>query len=112
MIRIGNRRRKRGEYILDVQVQTEGRFRRRSRWLFAVAAVVAVAGLTGLGIYRLVRFTAAKMVYENPRFKITQVVVENAGGVLTAQQVMSAAGVTSKAGFQAAVVAGAQRTSR
>ena len=92
MIKIGNRRRKRNQYLLDVKVQTEGRLRSRVRWLTAIAAVIAVTGLTGYGIYRLVKYTAACCVYENPRFAITQVVVENDGG-LTAQQVMGLAGV-------------------
>ena len=92
MIKIGNRRRKRNQYLLDVKVQTEGRLRSRVRWLTAIAAVIAVTGLTGYGIYRLVKYTVACCVYENPRFAITQVVVENDGG-LTAQQVMGLAGV-------------------
>jgi len=92
MIKLGNHRRKRNQYLLDVKVQTEGRLRSRVRWLTAIAAVIAVTGLTGYGIYRLVKYTAACCVYENPRFAITQVVVENDGG-LTAQQVMGLAGV-------------------
>lgn len=92
MIKIGNRRRKRNQYLLDVKVQTEGRLRSQVRWLAAIAAVIVVTGLTGYGIYRLVKYTAARLVYENPRFAITQVVVENDGG-LTPQQVMGLAGV-------------------
>ena len=92
MIKLSNRRRKRNQFLLDVKVQTEGRLRSRVRWLTAIAAVIAVTGLTGYGIYRLVKYTAACCVYENPRFAITQVVVENDGG-LTAQQVMGLAGV-------------------
>jgi len=92
MVRLGNRRKRRNEYLLDVKVQTEGRLRQRARWLLAVGAVVAVAGLTGFGMYRLVKFTSARMVYENPRFAITQIIVQN-DGVMTPQQVMSAAGV-------------------
>ena len=92
MIKIGNRRRMRNQYLLDVKVQTEGRLRSRVRWLTAIAAVIAVTGLTGYGIYRLVKYTAARCVYENPRFAIAQIVVENDGG-LTAQQVLNLAGV-------------------
>ena len=92
MIKLSNRRRKRNQYLLDVKVQTEGRLRSRVRWLTAIAAVIAVTGLTGYGIYRLVKFTAARCVYENPRFAIAQIVVDNDGG-LTAPQVMGLAGV-------------------
>ena len=92
MIKLGNRRRKRNQYLLDVKVQTEGRLRSRVRWLTAIAAVIAVTGLTGYGVYRLVKFTSARLVYDNPRFAITQIVVENDGG-LTSQQVMNLAGV-------------------
>lgn len=92
MVRLGNRRKRRNEYLLDVKVQTEGRLRQRARWLLAVGAVVAVAGLTGFGVYRLIKITSAKMVYENPRFTITQVIVQD-DGVMSPQQVMSAAGV-------------------
>ena len=92
MIKLGNRRRKRNQYLLDVKVQTEGRLRSRVRWLSIIALVFAVVGFGGYGIYRLVKFTSARLVYENPRFTITQIVVENDGG-LTAQQVKSLAGV-------------------
>ena len=92
MVRLGNRRKRRNEYLLDVKVQTEGRLRHRARWLLAVGAVVVTAGLTGFGVYRLIKFTSAKMVYENQRFAITQIIVQD-DGVLTPQQVMSAAGV-------------------
>ena len=92
MIKIGNRRRKRNQYLLDVKVQTEGRLQSRVRWLTAVAAVIVVTGLIGYGMYRLVKYTAARLVYENPRFAITQVVVENDGG-LTPPQLMGLAGV-------------------
>ena len=92
MIKLGNRRRKRNQYLLDVKVQTEGRLRSQARWLLAIMAVVAVIGFSSYGIYRLVKFTSAQLVYENPRFAITQIVVENDGG-LTAQQVKNLAGV-------------------
>ena len=92
MIKLGNRRRKRNQYLLDVKVQTEGRLRSQARWLLAIMAVVAVIGFSSYGIYRLVKFTSAQLVYENPRFAIMQIVVENDGG-LTAQQVKNLAGV-------------------
>ena len=92
MVRLGNRRRRRNEYLLDVKVQTEGRLRQRARWLLAIAAVVTVTALTGFGTYRLVKYVTARTVYENPRFAITQVVVED-DGTLTDQQVMTLAGV-------------------
>jgi len=92
MIKLGNRRRKRNQYLLDVKVQTEGRLRSRVRWLTAIATVLVVTGLTGYGIYRLAKYTAARLVYENPRFAIAQIVVENDGG-LTSQQVLNLAGV-------------------
>ena len=92
MIKLGNRRRKRNQYLLDVKVQTEGRLRQRGRWLAAVAAVLVVTGLSGYGVYRLVKYGAARLVYENPRFAITQIIVDNDGG-MTPQQVLTLAGV-------------------
>ena len=92
MVKISNRRRKRNEYLLDVKVQTEGRLRSRVRWLATIAAVIVVTGLTGYGVYRLVKYTSARLVYENPRFAISQIIVENDGG-MTPAQVMSLAGV-------------------
>ena len=91
-MKLGNRRRKRNEYLLDVKVQTEGRMRHRVRWLSAILAAVAVASLSCYGVYRLVKYTAAKMVRENPRFAITQIVVED-DGAMTPQQVVAFAGV-------------------
>lgn len=93
MIKLGNQRRKRNQYLLDVKVQTEGRLRQRGRWLVAIAAVLVVTGLTGYGAYRLVKYGAARLVYENPRFAITQIIVDNDGG-MTPQQVLSLAGVS------------------
>ena len=89
---MGNRRRKRNQYLLDVKVQTEGRLRHRARWLSAIVAAIAVVSLSGYGVYRLVKYSAAKMVHENPRFAITQIVVED-DGALTPQQVVAFAGV-------------------
>jgi len=91
-MKLGNRRRKRNEYLLDVKVQTEGRMRHRVRWLSAILAAVAVVSLSCYGVYRLVKYSAAKMVRENPRFAITQIVVED-DGAMTPQQVVAFAGV-------------------
>ena len=93
MIKLGNRRRKRNQYLLDVKVQTEGRLRSRTRWLAAIVAVIGVTSLTGYGMYRLVKYGAARLVYENPRFALTQIIVDNDGG-MTPQQVLLLAGVT------------------
>jgi cell division protein FtsQ len=87
-----NRRRKRNQYLLDVKVQTEGRLRHRLRWGAAVVAAVAVLSLSVYGGYRLVKFTAAKMLHANPRFTITQIIVEN-DGALTPPQIAAFAGV-------------------
>lgn len=92
MIKLGNRRKLRNEYLLDVQVQTEGRLRNRVRWAATIATAAVVIGLTGYGMYRLIKFSAARLVYENPRFAITQVVVKTDGG-LTPVQVMTVAGI-------------------
>jgi cell division septal protein FtsQ len=91
-MKLGNRRRKRNEYLLDVKVQTEGRMRHRVRWLSAILAAAAVLSLSIYGVYRLVKFSSAKLVHENPRFAIAQIIVED-DGVMTAQQVVGFAGV-------------------
>src|SRR5437867_8802006 len=89
---MGNQRRKRNQYLLDVKVQTERRTRQRLRWVSALTAALAVMTLTGFGIYRLVKYTMTKLVHENPRFAITQIIVED-DGALTPQQVAAFAGV-------------------
>jgi cell division protein FtsQ len=91
-MRLGNRKKRREQYLLDVKVQTQGRMRQRARWLAAVLAAVVVVTLTCYGLYRLVKVANAKLVYENPRFAIAQIVVDN-DGVLTPQQVVQLAGV-------------------
>src|SRR5947199_10812812 len=88
----GNRRRRREQYLLDVKVHTQRRTRQLLRWLAAVLATVGVLMLTCYGLYRLVQFAGAKLVYENPRFAIAQIVVDN-DGALTPQQVVQLAGV-------------------
>jgi cell division septal protein FtsQ len=87
-----NRRRKRNQYLLDVKVQTEGRLRHRLRWVLAIIVAVAVVTVSIIGVYRLVRVSAAKLVHENPRFAIAQIVVED-DGALTSPQVAAFAGV-------------------
>ncbi len=76
-----------------MKVQTEGRLRHRLRWGAAVVAAAAALSLSLYGGYRLVKFTAAKIVGDNPRFTITQIIVEN-DGALTPQQVAAFAGVS------------------
>src|SRR5436190_12916237 len=87
-----NRRKKRNQYLLDVKVQTEGRMRQRARWISAIVATVVVVVLSAFGVYRLVKYSATKMVHENPRFAITKIDIEN-DGALTRQQVEAFAGV-------------------
>jgi len=91
-MKLGNRKRKRQEYLLDVKVQTQGRLRHRVRWLAVVLAAVAVFTLTCYGLYRFVKFAATRLVLDNPRFTLTQIVVEDDGG-MTPQQVTAFAGV-------------------
>jgi cell division septal protein FtsQ len=91
-MKLGNRRRKRNQYLLDVKVQTEGRLRHRLRWVLAILVTLVFVALGIYGLYRLVGFSAAKLVHENPRFAITQIIVED-DGALTAKQVTAFAGV-------------------
>ena len=92
MIKPGNRRKKRSEYLLDVKVQTRGRTLGRLRATVTVFVVLGMLVLTGYGMYRLVRFTTDRLVYNNPRFAIHQIVVDN-DGVLTPERVVQFAGV-------------------
>ncbi len=92
MIKLSNRRKKRPEYLLDVKVQTRGRALKRLRFIVALTVAVGVLGLTGYGIYRLVKFSSNELVYNNPRFAIHQIVVDN-DGVLTPERVVQFAGV-------------------
>jgi len=91
-MKLGNRKKKRQQYLLDVKVQTQGRVRRRLRWIAAVLTAVAMLLLTCYGLCRLAIFCAARLAFENPRFAIAQIVVEDDGG-LTSQQVVQLAGV-------------------
>lgn len=88
-----NRRRKSNPYLLDVKVQTEGRLRHRARWVTAIVAALAVVSLSGYGVYQLVKYSAARMIRENPSFAIAQIEVKDSGA-LTPQQVTAFAGVT------------------
>lgn len=88
---IGNRRKRREKYLLDVKVQTQGQLRRRARIGAAVLTVALVFALGLFGLYRLAKFATAKLVYENPRFAVAQIVVDT-DGVLTPEQVVRLAG--------------------
>jgi cell division protein FtsQ len=92
MIKLGNRRKKRPEYLLDVKVQTRGRALARLRVAVTVLVILGMLILTGYGLYRLVRITTDRLVYNNPRFAIHQIVVDN-DGVLTPDRVVQFAGV-------------------
>jgi cell division protein FtsQ len=89
---MANRRKKRSEYLLDVKVQTQGRLRRRARWVAAVVATMVIVSFTTYGMWRLMKFAVARLVFENPRFAVAQIVVKNDGG-LTPVQVAQLAGV-------------------
>jgi cell division septal protein FtsQ len=92
MMKLGNRRRRRDQYLLDVKVQSDRRFRQRARWLTTVVAAVVVLSLTCRGLYELVKFAANRLVFNNPQFAIAQIVVEN-DGAMTPSQVTQFAGV-------------------
>jgi cell division septal protein FtsQ len=89
-LKFKNRRRKRNEYLLDVKVRTEGRMSNRMRWLAAVLTAVTVVGLTSYGVVRAVKWTAGKLVFENPRFAVREIAVENDGGMTPAQVIQLA----------------------
>ncbi len=92
MMKLGNRRKKRPEYLLDVKVQTRGRALARLRVTVVVIVAVGVLVMTCYGLYRLVMSSADRLVYNNPRFAIQQIVVDN-DGVLTPERVVQFAGV-------------------
>ena len=91
-MKLGNRKRRRSEYLLDVKVQTRrrslGRIRAATVWVVGLALIV----LAGYGIRWCVNATVRRLVYENPRFAIRQIVVDD-NGVLTPGRVMQFAGV-------------------
>ena len=92
MMKLGNRRKKRSEYLLDVKVQTRGRALARLRVMLVVLVAIGVFLMTCYGLYRLVKTTADRLVYNNPRFAIQQIVVDN-DGELTPERVVQFAGV-------------------
>jgi len=91
-MKLGNRRKKRPEYLLDVKVQTRGRALGRLRVAMAIGVSFGILAVTGYGIYWLVKTTVNRFVYNNPRFTIHQIVVDN-DGVLTPDRVVRFAGV-------------------
>jgi cell division septal protein FtsQ len=91
-MKLGNRRKKRPDYLLDVKVQTRGRSLRRVRVGTALLVGLGMIVLTGYGICWLVRTSIHRLVYDNPRFAIRQIVVDD-DGVLTPERVVQFAGV-------------------
>lgn len=91
-MKLGNRRKKRPDYLLDVKVQTRGRSLRRLRVGTALLVGLGMIVLTGYGICWLVKTTVHQLVYDNPRFAIRQIVVDD-DGVLTPERVVQFAGV-------------------
>jgi cell division septal protein FtsQ len=91
-MKLGNRRKKRPEYLLDVKVQTRGRSLRRLRVGTALLVGLSMIVLTGYGICWLVKTTVHQLVYDNPRVAIRQIMVDD-DGVLTPERVMQFAGV-------------------
>jgi cell division protein FtsQ len=92
MMKLGNRRKKRPEYLLDVKVQTRGRTVRRLRVAMVLFLALGMLSASGYGTYRLTKATVNRFVYGNPRFAIRQVVVDN-DGVLSPERIMQFAGV-------------------
>lgn len=91
-MKLGNRRKKRPEYLLDVKVQTRGRALGRLRMAVAAIVVLGMLVLTGYGMYVGAEMVVNRLVYNNPRFAIRQIVVDN-DGVLTPERVVQFAGV-------------------
>lgn len=92
MMKIGNRRRRQRTYLLDVKVNTPGRWSKRVRLGGAVLATLVFISLAGYGTYRGVKYGINALVYENPRFAIAQIVVDN-DGAMTPERVTQLAGV-------------------
>ena len=92
MIKLGNRRKKRPEYLLDVKVQTRGRTLARLRAAAVTVIALGTVALTGYGTYRLIQSASDRLLYHNPRFAIQQIVVDD-DGVLTPERVVQFAGV-------------------
>ncbi len=91
-MKLGNRRKRRPEYLLDVKVQTRGRSLRRLRVGTILLVGLSMIVLTGYGIWWLVKATIDRLVYDNPRFAIRQIVVDD-DGILTPERVVQFAGV-------------------
>src|SRR5258708_6297983 len=62
IMKLGNRRKKRPEYLLDVKVQTRGRAVRRLRVAMALFLALGMLALTGYGTYRLAKATGKRFV--------------------------------------------------
>jgi cell division septal protein FtsQ len=92
MMKLGNRRKKRPEYLLDVKVQTRGRARARLRVTAVIVLALGTVALTGYGMVRLIRLAGERLVFRNPRFAIQQIVVDD-DGVLTPERVVQFSGV-------------------
>jgi cell division protein FtsQ len=92
MMKLGNRRKRRPEYLLDVKVQTRGRTLRRLRVVVAVFLALGTLSLTGFGTYRLANGMVNRFVYNNPQFAIRQMVVDD-DGVMTPERIVQFAGV-------------------
>jgi cell division protein FtsQ len=92
MMKMGNRRKRREKYLLDVKVQTQSRLRHRLRLVAIVLLILAALMLTGGGLYWAVRCVTAKLVYADPHFAIAQIVVDGDGS-LTPERVVRFAGV-------------------
>jgi cell division septal protein FtsQ len=91
-MKLGNRKKRRNGYLLDVKVQTRGRSLRRIRGATVLVVGLGLIVLTGYGIHWCLRATIHRLVYDNPRFAIRQIVVDD-NGVLTPGRVVQFAGV-------------------
>jgi cell division septal protein FtsQ len=91
-MKLGNRKKRRREYLLDVKVQARGRGLRRIRAATVLVVGLILVVLTGYGIRWCVKATVHQLVYENPRFAIRRIVVDD-NGVLSPVRVMQFAGV-------------------
>ena len=91
-MKLGNRRKKRPEYLLDVKVQTRGRALGWLRMAVVVIVAIGLLAVTGYGLYRLAMTAVNHLAYNNPRFAVHQIVVDN-DGVLTPERVVRFAGV-------------------
>jgi len=92
MMKLGNRRKKRPEYLLDVKVQTRGRALARLRRIVLVVLVLGIFLGLCYGFYALVKTSADRLVFNNPRFALQQIIVDN-DGALTPERVVEFAGV-------------------